>query len=777
MEENFADLLTDAFSETSLLSFPEGEFDFEPLNFEEDQTDITSPSRLSVLREEEENVTEGDEWERTGCETGSVSEHIPLETYVNLNKEDIQHIREEEEEEEEEQTEEGDEEEEEESGGQTGKIHEDISMETYDVCLNDKEDEEKRSEDKEEDEEEEMGSQKDEDVRVESTSSPRDWSIVTNDDDHSCDGDEDSENNDVRCFEGFTGDGTLEITEGQKAEDHSTEDEYESSDSDLEVLTSSTTENQTEDVMKMDSLSHHVLQEDEEEKGGRATNVCFDCTGHAAALNVQSPMEHTLEDKIKVFLPDDHQGVHKSFSDFPPDFSEHGHDKDARKGATERNKEGSMIPRPSGPNVKTKGNVNSGQRMMEEQVSQQERQGDEDGPQEEDEDGPQEEDEDGPQEEDEDGPQEEDEDGEEPTAALSLSANTNQVFADCAVCKSDIDTSMGRVGVVHLEPGSSSESYSDSSSDGSDDNSSEDENVNPKEPNKGALAGPQYQVPPRSDLESKFSPPQNLWKAEGKDTSKQSLASLPPPENISDVTTLTPHSEPQPCRAALNISEGTGNTPSSDSEKRLLCTLSEDKQETWLQDEAGPDPSEDHYQPEVQLDVAWRLESPTHTNVRWDTGDNTVDIIGSQEDGYEVFDRGEEEFEDEEDEHDRNWEEEKVRIDAFYKFYNDKGGEEEVAIGTDYLLPRKKPRVQFCLEPFPQVIEYTDSSDMDISTDGEMDLDSTDRLEEENDPGSLRKNPEQKKLVFDSAEDHLEDDRCDLDGTGNVLVDNRPDGQ
>ncbi|XP_046895877.1 uncharacterized protein si:dkey-183p4.10 isoform X2 [Hypomesus transpacificus] len=52
MEENFADLLTGAFSDTSLPSFPEGELDFEPLHFDE----YLPNRRLPALKEEDEEI-------------------------------------------------------------------------------------------------------------------------------------------------------------------------------------------------------------------------------------------------------------------------------------------------------------------------------------------------------------------------------------------------------------------------------------------------------------------------------------------------------------------------------------------------------------------------------------------------------------------------------------------------------------------------------------------------------------------------------------------------
>ncbi|XP_047427112.1 protein starmaker [Mugil cephalus] len=82
---------------------------------------------------------------------------------------------------------------------------------------------------------------------------------------------------------------------------------------------------------------------------------------------------------------------------------------------------------------------------------------------------------------------------------------------------------------------------------------------------------------------------------------------------------------------------------------------------------------------------------------------------------------GDDEYEDE-----RNWDQEKERIEAFYKFYNDsdeENGREE-----------RHPKVQFCTDPLSQVIHYeTESSDTDSltsSTDREEDLSSAEASDE-----------------------------------------------
>ncbi|TKS77491.1 hypothetical protein D9C73_011582 [Collichthys lucidus] len=89
---------------------------------------------------------------------------------------------------------------------------------------------------------------------------------------------------------------------------------------------------------------------------------------------------------------------------------------------------------------------------------------------------------------------------------------------------------------------------------------------------------------------------------------------------------------------------------------------------------------------------------------------------------------GDDEYEDE-----RNWEQEKERIKAFYKFYDDSEGEND--------REGRQIKVQFCTDPLSQVIHYeTDSSDRDSlssSTDREEDLSSAETSEELKEPEDI----------------------------------------
>ncbi|KAM9856123.1 uncharacterized protein ACBR49_002254 isoform 2-T2 [Aulostomus maculatus] len=71
---------------------------------------------------------------------------------------------------------------------------------------------------------------------------------------------------------------------------------------------------------------------------------------------------------------------------------------------------------------------------------------------------------------------------------------------------------------------------------------------------------------------------------------------------------------------------------------------------------------------------------------------------------------------DDEYEEERSWEQEKERIQAFYKFYNDSDGEN----GRE----GRKIKVQFCADPLSQVIQYETESDresLSSSTDEDQD--------------------------------------------------------
>ncbi|XP_035595786.2 FK506-binding protein 5-like isoform X1 [Oncorhynchus keta] len=715
MEQNFADLLTDAFSDTSLPSFPEGGFDFEPLDFDEAKTEMSS-GRLPVLREEEEDVDEGQEEEEPGGETGPVPDPISVKTYdVSLTEEDTQHI------DDEEKWEEGKEEEEE------GKEEEG------------KEEEEERKEEEEEDEEE-ITSGEEEDTGIENIGSPGGRSVVVHYDEENIENivttgqsfaQEDRENpnirnieqgtfenSDVSCFEGVTEDDTMEITadisEGIEEEERlaAEENQEKSSDSDLEVLTSSITENQIEEGQKgVNLLFPHFPQENEEEEEQDepgAPEIVSYCPDPAATQNLQSIMvntfvEHPLEAKIKDFLGDDHQEAGESFADYPSDFFPSEYDKDGGKGR-ERNKNGSTLSSPSEGHLKIDENVDPEREITEQKDSHV--QGEED-------------------------------EKVDVRPAISLSIEGKQDFADCAMCNINIDISMSKIIEDNLEADSSSDSSSDSSTDSSSDSSSEDEKDNEEHP-----ALPRYQALPQRDCRSDVLPLPD-WEGGEENISKQSVADLHLSDTISDAPTFTLHSE-----AGLSTADvtrcnrgkrSTGNMSSSDSEDNFpgeFCTLEtelrKDKGETWIW-------GKEEYLREIPPELEGKLENHLHTNINWDTGDNNVDrsgfILDYKYEGSGIT-VGEEQFADDEEEEERSWKQERVRIEAFYKFYNDE--EEKEAMETEGALSRRKPRVQFCMDPLPQVIEYTDSSSdgdlVDSASDSDEDLDSTARLEEQREP-------------------------------------------
>ncbi|XP_020315404.1 uncharacterized protein LOC109869587 isoform X2 [Oncorhynchus kisutch] len=692
---------------------------------------------LPVLREEEEDVgqVEGE----PGGETETVSDHISVEIYDD--EEETQHIDEEEMGSGEEETQHIDEEEigsgeeetqhidEEEIGsGEEETQHideEEIGSGEEETQHIDEEEMGSGHEDTQpidEEEAEMMHSGEEEDTGIKNLGSPGGWSVVVHYDEETRDGalqdiekivttgqpfaEQDSENrevrnveqgayenSDVRCFVGE--DVTMEITADICEEEERQSDEEnqeESSDSDLEVLTSSITKKQRKEGNKVANLlSQQTVpqeneEEDEQEEDG-APEVVYDWPDPAATQNVLALMvntfvEHPLQKKIKEFQLDDHQEADERFADYPSVCSPCKYKKD-----------GGKLSSPLEGIWNTEEKVD----VME-----------------------------------------------EVTASISPRVEGEQDLADCAMFNTNIDTSMRKSIGYHLEPQSDSNSSSGSSSE------DEEEQQKYKEEHQ---ALPRYQGLPRRDRGSEDSPLQVQWGGGEEDGSKQSVAAdLHLSETISDVPTFTLHSEARRGRAAITISRGTGNMSPSDSEESLpgaLWTLEaeqrEDKRETWLWGEAGPVALEEEHLCKVQLELAGRLKSHIHTDISWDTGENNVErgglIQDYQYDASGITESGELADEEDDEEDNRSWEQEKERIKAFYNFYNDEEEEGENATGTECDFSGRKPRVQFHMDPLPQVIEYTDSSDVDLVdnlSDGDEDLDSTERLEEQSEPERQR---------------------------------------
>ncbi|XP_038866159.1 uncharacterized protein LOC120060809 isoform X2 [Salvelinus namaycush] len=696
-----------------------------------------SPGTLPVLREEEEDVGQEEVEGEPGGENETVSDHISEEKYDD--EEETQHIDEEEMGSGEEETQHTDEEE-------IGSGHEDTQHIDEEEMGSGEED----TQPIDEEEAEMMDSGEEEDTGIKNLGSPGGWSVVVHYDEESWDGalqdiekivttgqpfaEQESENREVRnaeqgayensgvrCFVGVTEDVTMEITAGNCEEEErqtAEENQEESSDSDPEVLTSSITKNQRKEGNKVANLlsQQTVPQENEEEEEqdeDGAPEVVYDCPDPAATQNVQALMintfvEHPLQKKIKEFQWDDHQEADERFADYPSVCSPCKYKKD-----------GGKLSSPLEGIWNTEENVDV---------------------------------------------------TEEVTAAISPRGEGEQ---DCAMFNTNIDTSTRKSIGYHLEP--------QSDSNGSSGSSSEDEEEQQKY-NEEHPAQPRYQGLPRTDRGSEDPPLQVQWGGGEEDSSKQSVAAdLHLSETISDVPTFTLHSEARRCRAAITISRGTGNMSSSDSEESFPGALwtseaeqREDKRETWLWGEAGPGTLEEEHLCKVQLELAGRLKSHIHTDISWDTGENNVErgglIQDYQYDASGITESGELADEEDDEEDDRSWEQEKERIKAFYKFYNDDEEEGENAKGTECDFSVRKPRVQFCMDPLPQVIEYTDSSDVDLVdnlSDGDEDLDSTERLEEQSEPErqtmSLPETQEPQGELQDLSkmpQTHTKRDRC-----------------
>ncbi|XP_055788640.1 midasin-like isoform X2 [Salvelinus fontinalis] len=696
-----------------------------------------SPGTLPVLREEEEDVGQEEVEGEPGGENETVSDHISVEIYDD--EEETQHIDEEKMDSGEEETQHTDEEE-------IGSGHEDTQHIDEEEMGSGEED----TQPIDEEEAEMMDSGEEEDTGTKNLGSPGGWSVVVHYDEESWDGalqdtekivttgqpfaEQESEKREVRnaeqgayensgarCFVGVTEDVTMEITAGNCEEEErqtAEENQEESSDSDPEVLTSSITKKQRKEGNKVANLlsQQTVPQENEEEEEqdeDGAPEVVYDCPDPAATQNVHALMintfvEHPLQKKMKEFQWDDHQEADERFADYPSVCSPCKYKKD-----------GGKLSSPLEGIWNTEENVDV---------------------------------------------------TEEVTAAISPREEGEQ---DCAMFNTNIDTSTRKSIGYHLEP--------QSDSNGSSGSSSEDEEEQQKY-NEEHPAQPRYQGLPRRDRGSEDPPLQVQWGGGEEDSSKQSVAAdLHLSETISDVPTFTFHSEARRCRAAITISRGTGNMSSSDSEESFPGALwtseaeqREDKRETWLWGEAGPGALEEERLCKVQLELAGRLKSHIHTDISWDTGENNVErgglIQDYQYDASGITESGELADEEDDEEDDRSWEQEKERIKAFYKFYNDDEEEGENAKGTECDFSVRKPRVQFCMDPLPQVIEYTDSSDVDLVdnlSDGDEDLDSTERLEEQSEPErqtmTLPETPEPQGELQDLSKmppTHTKRDRC-----------------
>nr|XP_029513082.1 uncharacterized protein LOC115127611 isoform X1 [Oncorhynchus nerka] len=611
-----------------------------------------------------------------------------------------------------------------EPGGETETVSDHISVEIYD----DEEETQHIVEEEmgsghedtqpiDEEEAEMMDSGEEEDTGIKNLGSPGGWSVVVHYDEESWDGalqdiekivttgqpfaEQDSENrevrnaeqgtfenSDVRCFVGVTEDVTMEITADICEEEERQTDEEnqeESSDSDLEVLTSSITKKQRKEANKVANLlSQQTVpreneEEDEQEEDGAPEVVC-DWPDPAATQNVQALM-------VNAFVE---HPLQKKMKEFQLDDHQEADDPSVCSPCKYK-KDGGKLSSPL-----------EGIWNTEEKVD-------------------------------------------VVTASISPRVEGEQDLADCAMFKTNIDASMRKSIGYHLEPQSDNNSSRGSSSE------DEEEQQKYKEEHQ---ALPRYQGLPRRDRGSEDSPLQVQWGGGEEDGSKQSVAAdLHLSETISDVSTFTLHSEARRGRAAITISRGTGNMSPSGSEESLpaaLWTLEaeqrEDKRETWLWGEAGPGALEEEHLYKVQLELAGRLKSHIHTDISWDTGKNNVErgglIQDYQYDASGITESGELADEEDDEEDNRSWEQEKERIKAFYKFYNDEEEEGENATGTECDFSGRKSSVQFCMDPLPQVIEYTDSSsDVDLVdnlSDGDEDLDSTERLEEQSEPERQR---------------------------------------
>ncbi|XP_041713999.2 sarcoplasmic reticulum histidine-rich calcium-binding protein isoform X2 [Coregonus clupeaformis] len=742
MEQNSADLLTDAFSDTSLPSFPEGELDFESLHFDEAMSDI-SPGMLPVLREEEEDV--GQEEEEPGGETGNVSDHISVETYdVRVTEEDTHHTDEEEMGSGEEETQHIDEEEmgsgeeetqhidEEEMGSgeeETQHIDElEIRSGEEETQHIDEEEIGSGEEETQHIDEEEIGSGEEETQHIDEEeigSGEEETQHI--DEEEIGSGEEETQHIDEE-----------EIGSGEEETQHIDEEEIGSGEEetqhiDEEEIGSGEEETQHIDEEEIGSGEEETQHIDEEEIGSGEEE-----TQHIDEEEIGSGEEETQHIDEEEIGSEEEETQHIDEEEIGSGEEETQHVDEEEIGSGEEEtqhieEEAEMMDSGEEENTGIKNLGSPGDWSVVVHYD------------------------------------EESWDG--ALQDIEKIVTTGQPFAEQesenhkvrnveqgAYENSDVRCFEGVTedGTMEITAGICEEGERRTAEENQEESSDSDLEILTSSVTK------QRRKEGNKAVNSQQTFPQEKEEEEERDEDgapevvsdcpdpAASVADLHLSETISDVPTSTLHGEAGRGRAAVTISRGTGNMSSSDSEESFPGALwtseaeqREDKRETWLWGETGPGTSEEEHLCEVQPELAGRLKSRIHTDISWDTGGNNVDSGGLIQDyQYEASGitesgelAGEEDDEEDDEEENRSWEQEKERIKAFHKFYYD---EEEEENGEN---TGRKSRVQFCVDPLPQVIEYTDSSDVDLvdsSSDGDEDLDSTARLEEQREPERQR---------------------------------------
>lgn len=342
MEQNFADLLSNAFSDTSLPSLPVGDFEFEPLHFDE----YPSNGRLPPLKEEDEALAP----EQIGAGM-SLSEGDSLVTYeICLTEDDTNNTKEE--------------------AGLTEEQDITTGLETFftgvtktparhpwvETVVAHKMEESTHSE---EEEEEFIGS--------DSLLSPGSWSVVVHSDKTFWEEDQEDvgltitegqaltlegtehpqvrneqqgefQNNDVTYFGRVSAHGGVKMTEDEyeglkKVKNQSEEDDKKKkSDSDHEGL-SSFTEHHQEVEQDINKLTKNVAL-DAEDKDEDRFSVRVSKASDLAMPNMDDVsvfdgfVRENTEEKIKDFLGEDHQEAGESLADYLSEFSFSGYVED-----------------------------------------------------------------------------------------------------------------------------------------------------------------------------------------------------------------------------------------------------------------------------------------------------------------------------------------------------------------------------------------------------------------------------------------------------------------
>ncbi|XP_018521558.1 uncharacterized protein si:dkey-183p4.10 isoform X2 [Lates calcarifer] len=710
MEQNLSDLLSDAFSETSVPSFPDGDLDFENLNFdeklEEDETDI---SHENSPAKEDRALHQEATGETTVLSIMKTEDTHMAENAVEEQSDDDDDDDDDEEEEEEE------EEEEDFQGVRVGLMSMDRTPEE-DYASSDGDSEQEASGEDDEDEEVDMGEEPGESL----------MSLCCGGEEKSCYGGKEdrifaegqplapeaAENSQVRNKEqgeserdeeasyfGRVPERCGEMTiKGDGIEEDEEERGEEKQDS------SSDSEREAVKVEQEENTPAQCLEQEVENpyKVGPATaSLEFP---EISAQNLQDLIAEVdgeeYEEKMKDFSGEEHQEAGESFADYPSDFSSCEYVEDGVKNRESNSKSNPALLHMSGSDSNAKQNVCLEGAMTDITWMGKEEYADEE------------------------------EDGYLYSIDLEMDA---EKFRSFNVAAGEEDGK--KTEIVEDVSGYSAVTASDDQTSESESYSSSDDEVQHRRRDEDPSDCTCMQ-----DLENNKKLEDTWLYSEGSAAFSRwsSSDSHPITSSIADTADFSVNWDFDVSKTASLLSED------------LLTTEDTDKTETPLSD-VSQRPAEDINSYSVVQREDGKTTSPSYQGSVDDSFFFNTGLEASEV--TELGQLGDDEYEEEE----RNWEQEQERIKAFYKFYDDSKGE--------YEREERQIKVQFCADP---VIHYESDSDRDSlssSTDREEDLSSADTSEELREPDdTLQMIP-----VCDPPNIQLQEERVPDNMTENVL--------